>query len=328
MLTVRLAVAHALLIPLLLLAVADYYWSASAPGAWLYPFAALFALAAIGELNAMLADPLGGLSWRQLLPAAVVPTLTLAWPLYSPLWQDQPHTSASTAPSPVAGQQAGALPSVAPGSEPDWFVWLAAGIAGSLAILLLTEMSRFHEPSGNAIRRIAGGLFAIIYLALPLAFLVALRTRGDNQQGMLALVSLVLVVKLSDSGAYLVGARWGRRKLAPRLSPNKTIEGAVAGLGAAAVAAAFAYLILRPWLCSSTTPTNWQDGSLWVVTGMTLGGAAIVGDLAESLLKRDVGRKDSGTWLPGLGGALDVLDSLLWAAPAQYAFWCWGLLQV
>jgi phosphatidate cytidylyltransferase len=138
---------------------------------------------------------------------------------------------------------------------------------------------------------------------------------------LLALVSMIVVVKLGDTGAYTVGRLIGRHKMAPTLSPGKTWEGTCGGLLCAWVGA---------WLMLEIVPPaiGWHDGSNalrgipnFIAYGLIVGIAGIVGDLAESLLKRDAGVKDSSTWMPGMGGVLDVLDSMLAAAPVAYLFW-------
>ncbi|MDX1454949.1 MAG: phosphatidate cytidylyltransferase [Gammaproteobacteria bacterium] len=123
------------------------------------------------------------------------------------------------------------------------------------------------------------------------------------------LIAVLLMVWATDVGAYFAGRGFGNRKLAPSISPAKTWEGALGGIFlAAAVAAGIAF---------------WQAQGLWLewsIGGLLVAAASIVGDLIESLLKRQAGIKDSGRMLPGHGGALDRLDSLLLAAPVFLAY--------
>jgi phosphatidate cytidylyltransferase len=303
-LSLRLVIAHAILIPVLCVTAADYYWSAEARGAWLYPLGALLFLVAAVELHQMLSVACSGLNTRCLLSAAALPILALAWPLYRRLWGHEP----------VAQPH-------------EWFYYSSAGLFAALALLLAVEMARFDQPRGDAVRRVAAAMLVLVYLMVPLTFLIATRWHQENTTGMLALVYLVFVVKISDTGAYFIGSNFGRRKLAPRLSPKKTVEGAVGGLLFAGLAAALAYGLIRPLLCEAANPTTLAGYCRWTVVGVLLGAVAIVGDLADSLLKRDVGRKDSGDWLPGLGGALDLLDSLLLAAPVNFALWYGGWIS-
>ncbi len=187
--------------------------------------------------------------------------------------------------------------------------------------LFLGEMGRFERP-GSAMRNLAAALLAVLYVGVLLSFAVRLRLGW----GVGALASLVIVVKMGDTGAYAVGRLLGRHKMAPVLSPGKTVEGAAGAIGFALVGA---WVTFR-WLVPATTSGH-PDGSYyvapwwgWMVFGVFVGGVGIVGDLAESLLKRDAHRKDSSTWMPGFGGVLDLLDSILLAAPAAYACWALG----
>ena len=136
------------------------------------------------------------------------------------------------------------------------------------------------------------------------------------------MVSMIALVKISDSCQYFVGSRFGRRKLAPLLSPGKTWEGAVGGILLGIVLGPLVFTALL-YGSSGLKPTLFVP---WMIYALLVSTVGIVGDLAESLLKREAGVKDSSTWLPGLGGILDVLDSLLLAAPVAYACWVSGLL--
>ena len=112
--------------------------------------------------------------------------------------------------------------------------------------------------------------------------------------------------------------------MAPSLSPNKTIEGAI---GALVVACLTSWATFRWLLPSPTGPEVAGEPSQgWVLFGLLIGVAGIVGDLAESLLKRGAARKDSSDWMPGFGGVLDLLDSVLLAAPVAYVCWALGLV--
>jgi phosphatidate cytidylyltransferase len=155
-----------------------------------------------------------------------------------------------------------------------------------------------------------------------MSFCAQLRLLGGPIDGLIALAALVIVVKMGDTGAYTVGRLFGRHKMAPVLSPGKTWEGLFGGLVFAVVGSWVAFHLLPRSMGHTLAQTTWS----WLVFGLVVGGTGIVGDLAESLFKRDVGRKDSSTWMPGFGGILDVLDSILFAAPAAYACWYAGSL--
>jgi phosphatidate cytidylyltransferase len=119
---------------------------------------------------------------------------------------------------------------------------------------------------------------------------------------------------MSDTGQYFVGRKFGRHKLAPRISPGKTWEGVAGG---AAFAIATACLVFH--LSGRST-----GFFATIFYALSLAAAGIVGDLSESMIKRDAGLKDSSTWMPGFGGVLDMLDSLLVAGPVAYLFWALG----
>jgi phosphatidate cytidylyltransferase len=157
----------------------------------------------------------------------------------------------------------------------------------------------------NTLRDYAAAAFLVIYLPLTLSFaMMLLRRPEDGQQWVL---TFVLVVSMIDTFGYLVGRKLGRTKLAPGVSPKKTIEGLVASITAALVTAILCALFLLH--------IEWWWGVL-IAAALTL--TAVFGDLAESLIKRDLGVKDMSSWLPGHGGIMDRLDSILPSALATY----------
>lgn len=196
----------------------------------------------------------------------------------------------------------------------------------ALIVLFVSEMLRYEQP-GRVIMHVASGLLVIVYVGLLVSFLVALRRFSDHQWGMVALISVVAVVKVSDSGAYFIGRSCGRHKLAPTLSPKKTVEGALGGLvfGSLAALVYFYWLVPLIFGLEQGTPSGLDIGC-WILYGLILSVAGMIGDLAESMWKRDSQQKDSSRWLPGLGGALDVLDSLLVAGLPAYLCWALGLV--
>jgi len=172
------------------------------------------------------------------------------------------------------------------------------------------EMVWFPLP-GSATGRIANTLFTTVYLGVLSSFLFQIRWTAGPDAG-LALALAVFVPKAGDIGAYTAGRLFGRHKMTPALSPKKTWEGFAGGL-AASVLVAFLPA------CFFTTPHVVDNTALFALGfGLTVGLAAVAGDLAESLLKRDAGLKDAGSAVPGFGGILDVLDSVLFAAPVAY----------
>ncbi len=150
----------------------------------------------------------------------------------------------------------------------------------------------------------SAGMLAPVYLGLPLGALVGIH-QLSGREGVLAIIATVAA---SDTFQFYTGRAFGRRPLAPTISPKKTIEGAVGGLVLAPLAlVAIAYA----WLPRLTPAAAWAAGVGIVIAGIT-------GDLFESSLKRAAGVKDSGTLIPGHGGVLDRIDALLFAAPVFY----------
>ena len=124
--------------------------------------------------------------------------------------------------------------------------------------------------------------------------------------------ALILITKSADIGAYLVGSKWGKRSLIARISPSKTIEGTIGGL-LFGILAAMASKVFLPDLFIFSYPRL-------ILTGAFFGLLGQLGDLSESLIKRDCQAKDSGSIFPGMGGILDLIDSLLFTTPAFYFY--------
>ncbi len=171
--------------------------------------------------------------------------------------------------------------------------------------LFLIQFLRSENP--RALEGIALTLFSILYIGWFMSHLIKLRFLPG---GHLWIAYLIAVTKSGDIAAYLIGSLWGRHSLIPHISPKKSIEGTVAGLAASVgVSIAFAGHLPAPW----SVP-------YLAVTGLVTGVIAQCGDLSESLIKRYCGAKDSGRVVPGFGGLLDVLDSVLFTAPLFYFF--------
>jgi len=187
-----------------------------------------------------------------------------------------------------------------------------------LAAVFGTEIVRY-APDRGSLARACGSALAAIAIGVPLAFVVALRLLPAADGGrppLVPLVSLIAVVKAADIAAYAVGSLAGRHRMAPRLSPGKTWEGAAAALVAAAVAA---WLVIERGSGAGPKPAGG-----WLAFGLCVGIAGIAGDLSESLVKRELHAKDSGAALGGMGGCLDLVDSLLLAAPVAWVLWALG----
>lgn len=174
-----------------------------------------------------------------------------------------------------------------------------------LMLLFLILMQFKRRKNSGVVVDISTTLFGILYVSWFLSFLIKIRFM-PNGAGLLAAV--LLMTKLGDIGAYLVGSRYGKTPLMPRISPKKTVEGAIGGLFFSVLGA-----------LASKAFLNFNYLHLAVI-GVALSVLGQLGDLSESLIKRDCAVKDSGNILPGMGGVLDELDSLLFTAPAFYFY--------
>lgn len=201
--------------------------------------------------------------------------------------------------------------------------WPMAALAVAAIAMIGAEMGRYRQP-GPAVVQSALGIFTLVYVGLLFSFLALLRLHKSNEWGLVALVSVLAITKMADTGAYFFGRTLGRHKMTPLLSPGKTWEGAAGGVLAACLTSWACFHWLGPWLVGSKYIEPPLAGS--IAYGLILAAAGMHGDLAESLLKRDMQRKDSSTWLPGLGGVLDIIDSVLVAAPCAYLCWVLGLV--
>lgn len=198
------------------------------------------------------------------------------------------------------------------------FGWPMLGFAMAIGTAFLFEM-KFSQLDRAAVERLAFYVLGLGYILLLVGFLAAHRLlERDNLLGIFSIVSLIVTVKLSDAVAYFVGKAFGTKKLAPRLSPGKTIQGGLGAILGGIVGALFMVYVIAPFLYQIEI-----DKSVgWVlVYGVALTVAGMFGDLAESFLKRTADCKDSSSWFPGLGGVLDVIDSLIAAAPVSFVMW-------
>lgn len=160
---------------------------------------------------------------------------------------------------------------------------------------------------------LSGSVFGLIYVGWFSSFFVLLHGVPILGPGLVTL--LIIAVALADTGAYFVGRQFGKHKLAPSVSPNKTVEGAVGGVVCAAAGMAGVYFMREhfDWVAYPAWPL-WR----YVVTAVLLALLSQIGDLTESMLKRDAGVKDSGELFPGHGGVLDRCDGFLFTAPMLY----------
>lgn len=183
------------------------------------------------------------------------------------------------------------------------------GAEGAWVAMALTALAvlvwRMTEPPEDYLKDVTAGVFAAFYVPFLATFVAMLLTADDGPQ---RVVTFLVLTVVSDTGAYAVGWRFGKTKLAPRISPGKTREGL---FGAVAFAMGAGALCMEFLI----------DGGVWwqgLVLGLAVAVSATLGDLGESMIKRDLGIKDMGTLLPGHGGIMDRLDSLLPTAPVVW----------
>ena len=190
-----------------------------------------------------------------------------------------------------------------PPEVPPAAVWEAVLFCAAAWWLLIFVLVSTYRASWRG----AAWLLGVLYLGMPVSLAGAwTATVHLHHESAVWLLYLLVLVAVSDVGAYYAGRRWGKRKLMPELSPGKTVAGLWGGIACAAIVAAAA----------ATTANSLFDALDLVLISLFAALAGVIGDLAVSLLKRNAGRKDSGALLPGHGGILDRIDSILAAAPA------------
>lgn len=195
-----------------------------------------------------------------------------------------------------------------------------AGFAWLLAVFVLAAVTAAiwtRGVEGEPLLSVSTTVFGTLYTGGLLSYALFLRhlpARPDPLHGTALVFAPVLLTWASDTFAYFVGRAFGRRKLIPRVSPGKTVEGSLGALvGTVLVAVGYSFVLAR-------FPAYRMSVAEAAAFGVLVSVSAQVGDLAESLLKRDAGVKDSGALLPGHGGALDRFDSLLFTLPLAYLF--------
>jgi len=183
---------------------------------------------------------------------------------------------------------------------------------------ILFAVTVFCSPLEGVLGQTSAGVLLLIYVAYPLMLLPQI---FNEENGVALLLFLFLCVWSGDIAALYIGKRFGRHKFAPRLSPNKTWEGAIASVLASCIFG-MGLMLLGDWFTQQNSPfTKLHTSEPWwvfLMLAVVLNAAAQFGDLLESALKRGAGVKDSGTILPGHGGVLDRIDALLLAAPVLW----------
>ena len=210
----------------------------------------------------------------------------------------------------------------------SFYYFSRVGIARSydfeMAVLLLFLLTVFTRQMFDGLREdfplrtMAYTLFGLLYVLWLYNFITKIvyvvpRSPTGEVMGQFYVLYLVAVTKFSDMGAYLTGSVIGRHKLVPHISPAKTWEG---------LAGALAFSLFASWGMHWLMPQQLDalNATHLTVLGLLLGFAAVIGDLAESIVKRSTGVKDSGNFLPGIGGVLDLIDSLLFTAPLLFFY--------
>jgi phosphatidate cytidylyltransferase len=205
--------------------------------------------------------------------------------------------------------------------EADWYdeSWGMLWVSIALGVAFLWQAVR--RGTENATQNVASAVFIIVYTGGLAGYMTRLRMEIGGYEGVAILLFSMFLVKITDVGAFFVGRAFGRHKLIPWLSPQKTWEGFFGGLIVAVVCsvAVGSYLHYGDITRLTEGPLAYPWGMVWF--GLLMALFSVAGDLVASLLKRDAAVKDSGKVLPGMGGVLDVLDSPLLAAPVAWFFW-------
>jgi phosphatidate cytidylyltransferase len=199
--------------------------------------------------------------------------------------------------------------------EGIWFIpagipWREIVLWAYVFWVMIVEVVR---PSERPLERMMTSLFGMMYIPFLLSFGLLLRYYPDGTLGFWYAMIAAVGAFASDTGAYIFGGLFGKRKLAPEISPSKTLEGALGGL---------VFSALMVFLMQEAIRSFIPDVRVWEIWmfAILVSSAAQLGDLTESVIKRSLGTKDSGTFLPGHGGLLDRIDSLLFALPVAYYF--------
>jgi phosphatidate cytidylyltransferase len=193
----------------------------------------------------------------------------------------------------------------------DPWHWVSGVFAGVVLGAFLEEIALFRDPGGVVIR-LALLVWSTAYLGLLASFLVQLRWLDEN--GTTAVALAIFVPKCCDIGAFFTGKLLGRHRMTPLLSPKKTWEGFAGGLAAAALTAIG---------INHFHPVIHGGDAMAALFGVAVGLAGVVGDLGESLIKRDYHAKDASQVVPGFGGVLDVVDAVLFGAPVAFLWLRW-----
>lgn len=252
----------------------------------LFGLFAILSLGALAEYFRLFSD----LGFRRFRPHAFLVAIAYLALLFSPHW----------------------------GHEFSWHGELDGLAIAVLMVLMVLFRVRSPLEGFRSLDEIAATLLGFTYCVLlfsfiPKIFLLPVTTPGGLPASSFYLIHLVAVTKMTDTGAYLVGSVIGRQKLVPHISPGKTWQGF---WGALVFAVGGSYLVW--WLLGDRIPLVGPVGA--GVLGLSLALVAVLGDLAESIMKRSLAVKDSGHVMPGIGGVLDLVDSIIFTAPVYYLY--------
>lgn len=245
-------------------------------------------------------------------------TLAIATTVCSAMWElYQIFRAKGLEPATKAGITFGALYTVAVSIATQYK--FAEMLPEFILLLCLLSCFLYYFNRGKSpLQNLSATVFSIAYLAVPLSCMTRIVYFFGEKvdfDGRWWLLYLLVVTKMTDTGGFFVGKKFGKEKLAPYISPKKTWEGALGGFIAAIFSSIFIMLLASIFDRGAFGLTLWQ--SIWLGAGISI--CAQIGDLSESLLKRDGGIKDSNQ-VPGLGGMLDIVDSLVFSAPLVYIF--------
>lgn len=274
-------------------------------------FGAIFFMPSIGMLAIIIAiSTWGMLEYCGMLRSAGIPTFKWAGLAAGPVLMIIAYIG-------YRWRAAGSTSTIAQTGE-----WELVALACMVLVVLVYWF--LQEPSRESLMAVSSTLFGILYIPFLLSFFLKLAIVGPDmtwntpllgRSGCYLVCYAVFVAKFTDVGAFFVGRSLGKHKLAPRLSPSKTWEGAVGGLTVGTLTSVLFLQVV--WSQLGTVHVSLLHG---VILGVVLSVAAISGDLVESMLKRAVAVKDSATSVPGLGGMLDIFDSLMFTIPVFYIY--------
>ena len=296
----RIATAACLIGVTLLFVYADAVQFLDAPaGLWMLPIY-LFLLSGTAYEFASLLKGQANIQPGRCAGVIAAAALFAALPIYYPLLAGQPYPR--DCPVGIVG-------------------WAAAAVAAAVGLFLVGAIRSYARTRESIAIPLAASTLVAAYCLTFAHFLICIRLSPPSRRGLLILIGVVVVTKMSDSGAYFLGRAFGRHPLHLIISPKKTIEGAVGGILTSVLAGLLYFELLLPILDGADPMPLRQWRFLAVgLSAAAIAVVALVGDLSESLIKRSCNAKDSSHLLPGLGGVWDVTDSLFFVAPLAYFF--------